>query len=93
MARRNRRGPQQVLPLSAGTVRSREEHADGPWIVATHPGRADERRYTCPICGGPIAAAAAHVVVWPESASSADRRHVHTNCWRRRASQRNPVRW
>ncbi len=93
MGRRNRRADGSGRPLSTGSVRCREEHADGGWLVATRPARHDGTHYTCPICGNRLAGSQAHLVVWPEDGSVADRRHVHRTCWQRRATQRDPVRW
>jgi len=93
MARRNKPPRPNSAPLSSGSVRGREEQADGTWLVSTRPGGQGDRDYICPICSGRVAPQTAHLVVWPESGTVADRRHVHTACWRRRAGQRDPVRW
>jgi hypothetical protein len=93
VARRNRPERPEPKPLSAGTVRQTQEQADGQWVVSTWTARPGGRMYVCPICDGGLAAATAHLVVWPADRGSDERRHVHTACWRRRGTQRHPGRW
>jgi hypothetical protein len=93
MARRNNPDRSAARPLSSGTLQRTEDHADGAWVVSTWTARPGGRNYRCPVCGGDLPAASAHLVVWPADRSAADRRHVHPACWRRRSAQRQPVRW
>ncbi|WOF21566.1 hypothetical protein N8K70_09165 [Microbacterium betulae] len=57
------------------------------WSVQPMAAGRSEKTYTCPGCGAPIEAGAAHVVVWREDgvlgpqADLAARRHWHAHCW------------
>lgn len=81
MARRNRRRPEQVRPLSAGYTSRRVE---GEYLVQSVPGGRTGKTYICPGCNQPIAAGVAHIVAWPDHEGPEGRRHWHTPCWNRR---------
>lgn len=58
------------------------------WTVQPVPAKRAMKEYTCPGCGGVIAAGVAHVVAWRadgvlgDRADLAARRHWHQRCWR-----------
>jgi DNA-binding NarL/FixJ family response regulator len=81
MARRNRRRPEAVRPLSAGYA-SRQR--TGEYIVQAVTGAQAGKTYICPGCNQRIASGVAHVVAWSEFEGPQARRHWHTPCWNRR---------
>lgn len=95
----NRRKPSKwTRPVSdrplMGGHQTREDKADGSWMVRRLSGSAAGKAYRCPGCDQTIAPAVPHVVVWPENPSLLgalgggqsmdERRHWHTACWQRR---------
>jgi hypothetical protein len=80
MARRNRRRPEEVKPLSAGYA-SRQRH--GEYIVQAVSGGQAGKTYICPGCNQQIGAGISHVVAWSEYQGPQSRRHWHTPCWNR----------
>jgi hypothetical protein len=64
---------------------SREERAGQQWAVRPIPGQSARTDYLCPFCDREIRAGTPHVVVWPQDEPNGieQRRHWHTNCWRR----------
>jgi hypothetical protein len=81
MPRRNRRDERAGTAFPASPTRS-----DGPeWAQADgfqvrHVG--GQKPYRCPGCEYPIRVGAWHLVVVPADAPD-ERRHWHTECWRR----------
>lgn len=87
MPRRNRREQTRPrTPASAPGWGSREEAADGEWIVRTVPGAQTSKTYRCPGCDHEIRPETPHVVTWPadDPGGVADRRHWHRACWEAR---------
>ena len=79
MPRRNRRAPEEVGP------KPRPRGAAPEWAIAPgfdvrHAG--GEKAYRCPGCDHEIRAGVWHLVVVPQ-ADPEERRHWHTECWRR----------
>jgi len=65
----------------------REEGPDGEdWLVRSVSGSGAVKSYRCPWCRQEVRPGTPHVVAWPadEAEGSAERRHWHTGCWRRR---------
>jgi hypothetical protein len=80
MPRKNRRAPDEPI----GPVRRPQSDAD---VWALVPGfdirrLAVDKPYRCPGCDHMIVAGAWHLVVVPQDDPD-DRRHWHTECWRR----------
>lgn len=86
--RRQSKHTREFRPLS-GHHPSAEVRADGEWLVGGIPTGRSQKDYTCPGCGGRIAAGVKHLVVWPSQAPIGTsqaveaRRHWHEHCWRR----------
>ena len=72
-------------PLSGGWLRE-EEDARGAFLVRSVSGSAAAKPYRCPGCDQLITPGTPHVVAWPsdEPVGSVERRHWHSDCWRRR---------
>ena len=80
-------GGQDPPALQLGPERA-ESAPDGDWVVRQVPGAAATKSYRCPGCDQEIYPGTAHVVVWPNHAGVASRRHWHTVCWQRRLQRR-----
>jgi len=80
------RAPRPLLTRFA----SRENKADGQWMVETMRAENAAKTYRCPGCDLVVSPGTTHVVVWPaqpaigSSSAVADRRHWHTACWKLR---------
>ncbi|RNI20880.1 hypothetical protein [Flexivirga caeni] len=91
MARRGRRtsrrpgdpGRRPDISRLLETGIRREAYAGSTYVVRPVRGNSTGREYTCPGCQQQLAAAVAHVVVWPDDGLGdvSDRRHWHTTCW------------
>ncbi|MBO0608456.1 hypothetical protein [Myceligenerans salitolerans] len=72
--------------------RRSESASDGEWVVQ-HV-RSSEKTYVCPTCRQDVPPGTAHVVAWRSDAIGGpdagleQRRHWHSNCWRRRTNLR-----
>ncbi|MFN8183036.1 MAG: hypothetical protein U0R23_01285 [Candidatus Nanopelagicales bacterium] len=80
MARRNRRRPDDVRPLSPGYASRRDE---GDYIIQDVTGGQAGKAYVCPGCNQEIRPGVPHVVAWNRYQGAEARRHWHTPCWRR----------
>lgn len=74
MARGSRRGAREAAALEAlkrGDGAGRRppgvERAEDGWVVRSLSASASGRSYRCPGCDQELTAAAAHVVVWPDT--------------------------
>lgn len=79
--------PLDVEAFTRGGARTETDRQGRRWTVRTVSG--SDKSYRCPGCGGDIAPGAQHLVAWNEDhlfgseAGLAERRHWHTQCWRR----------
>ena len=79
--------PLDVEKFTRGSARSETDRHGMRWSVRTVTG--SDKTYRCPGCGGDIPPGVRHLVAWNEDhlfgseAGLADRRHWHTQCWRR----------
>ncbi len=93
MSRRNRREPNpEIGEIKIGGIRKSEELKDGGWIVVSITGSSAVKDYRCPGCDMTIPQGTPHLVAWPDYLTGGDgavdeRRHWHTQCWRRRTRQ------
>ncbi|MFT4189538.1 MAG: hypothetical protein QM621_13300 [Aeromicrobium sp.] len=88
MPRRRRPRPSQGRPLQFN--QTSETRGGRQWHVRRLTGATSHKAYVCPGCHREIPAGMAHVVVWPDEATSFvhasgvdERRHWHTACWER----------
>jgi hypothetical protein len=85
---RKTRRPRPSAPAAPLGPERIEEWPDGDWVIRPIPGAAAAKAYRCPGCDQEIYPGTAHVVVWPNHAGVASRRHWHTVCWQRRLQRR-----
>jgi hypothetical protein len=79
MPRKNRRAPEEVLPArSPRTAGADWAHAAGFDVREV----SGDKAYRCPGCDHVIKAGVRHLVVVPTDDPD-ERRHWHTECWRR----------
>jgi hypothetical protein len=79
--RRNRRDPEFFVQREAPPARANApDWASAPGYDVRHVG--GEKEYRCPGCDHVVRAGIWHLVVVPQEAPD-DRRHWHTECWRR----------
>ncbi len=96
MGRRSRKRPYGQPPreINWDRLRSIARTEMGPDGEEYHVQdvRAQDKPYTCPGCGGSIAAGAWHVVAWPIDSLLGGgvkmRRHWHSGCWKARFGRR-----
>jgi hypothetical protein len=81
MPRKNRRNPEFFQPQEAPRPRSAApQWAELPGYDVRHVG--GEKEYRCPGCDHIVRAGIWHLVVIPLDAPD-ERRHWHTECWRK----------
>ena len=81
MPRRNRRNPEFFVKPDAPPARAgAPDWAEVPGYDVRHVG--GEKEYRCPGCDHLVRAGTWHLVVVPKDAPD-ERRHWHTECWRR----------
>lgn len=80
--------PLDVAAVFRGTPRTETGRDGSEWAVRSVS--SDVKTYTCPGCSRQVPAGVTHVVAWRldhlfgDDAALAERRHWHTDCWRRR---------
>ena len=84
MPRKHRRDPRHHEPPSFGAAAPRRSDPP-PWAIAGgYDVRqvAGDKAYICPGCDHPVRPGLRHLVVVPVGEAD-ERRHWHTECWRR----------